>query len=379
MCQVFFLGAGASKDAGYPLARGLLEELQFRKNEPIDIGGKQEYKKFKDFYDQIKNSESIEALATEDPEVFFTILDLWKGLKDTNLQRVIEKNKKLNISIEDENFWKNIADDKFYKLIETVENTMGSFSYLVDHYFTGKHYNSLLSNIKEIEYLQKGLSILKKGDAVITTNWDINAELILHKLGKWNPSNGYGFQKSLFTVAKGIKNSGRPYCPSKKILFPKSDITVLKLHGSIGWYTKSNEIYFRKEHYLDWFKSCTCLDFYDKNCPPSGSGPHTNPILLIPSYLKQVDNQILKSIWIKASNILNKAKVITFIGYSLPKADIGVRFLLASLKNRLKNNFVEIHIVDPIKKIENEWKDLLGEKIKFHEKTASDYFKEINP
>jgi hypothetical protein len=57
--------------------------------------------------------------------------------------------------------------------------------------------------------------IVKKGDVVLTFNYDDSLERQLKKAERWDVSHGYGFQLS----------------PSDKV----SEILLLKLHGSINW------------------------------------------------------------------------------------------------------------------------------------------------
>jgi hypothetical protein len=67
---------------------------------------------------------------------------------------------------------------------------------------------------------------------------------------------------------------------------------------------------------------------YDKNELPLGSGPDENPLLIFPSYLKQLEGPILQSIWDQAARALTQAEEVTFVGYSLPLADVAVRALI---------------------------------------------------
>lgn len=70
---------------------------------------------------------------------------------------------------------------------------------------------------------------------------------------------------------------------------------------------------------------------------------------------------------------LNNADEVTFIGYSLPPADIAIRVLLNHLRQKLARNDIEVTVVDPYKPVLDRWKNFLGDRAKTILKTAKDF------
>ncbi len=232
----------------------------------------------------------------------------------------------------------------------------------------------LFNKKKNYQYLYRGLDM---ADTVITTNWDLITEKVLYELMKWYPSDGYGFSCQLKNKYKdkNRKNIIKIYKENK------SSVKVLKLHGSIGWHLNDGKFYLDKFNFLRYFGLSKGI--FDVNCPHIGRPE--NPVMLYPSYLKQLNNLQLQQIWSQAAAALNKAKQVTFVGYSLPEADMGVRVLLNPLRVRLNMKKVEVNVVLGPKPTNNtdlnarnnlieRWRSFLGDKIKFHDKSAANYF-----
>jgi len=98
-------------------------------------------------------------------------------------------------------------------------------------------------------YHDKVFKQLKKGDTVISLNYDLIAESSLSQLGKWSEFNGYGFycpetlekdyypEMGLNAVLYNIEK----YWSNDNYKFEEnlSEITLLKPHGSINWLLSS--------------------------------------------------------------------------------------------------------------------------------------------
>src|SRR5208337_3128492 len=118
------------------------------------------------------------------------------------------------------------------------------------HFFRWRHYfDSLERNRGLRDYLRNYLSQLSDGDRVITLNWDSATERSLAELGKWNPLDGYGFERNLL-LNHGVEPEPLPAGCKKQ----KSAIKILKLHGSVGWHlTRDHRIYFSNPYFLQHF------------------------------------------------------------------------------------------------------------------------------
>jgi len=77
------------------------------------------------------------------------------------------------------------------------------------------------------DLLDKFIRLIKKGDTVITFNYDIIIEQYLWQNKLWNPRDGYGI--------------GEPYHREDwgRLKSESSKVSVIKPHGSINWYSPS--------------------------------------------------------------------------------------------------------------------------------------------
>jgi hypothetical protein len=110
---------------------------------------------------------------------------------------------------------------------------------------------------------------------------------------------------------------------------------ILKLHGSTNWLRCPNQSCDRRgEPYVSEIKHVPGvtssdtghIERSDANCVECRQ-PLT-PIIVPPSWTKDIDAPILRETWSRAANALAKAEVLVGIGYSLPVADMHVQQLL---------------------------------------------------
>ncbi len=191
---------------------------------------------------------------------------------------------------------------------------------------------------------------------VITLNWDTAAERTLAEEGYWNPISGYSFHKDLKTM---------PYAePLPPEVNTDSRVTVLKLHGSIGWHTSGlGDVYFDHPRFLSRF------DFYNNGNPlylvdpaaPIGR-PAEDPVLLYPSYLKQLSGRAMQQIWHDAAEALRRAERVDVYGYSLPESDLAVRTLFNVLRFRAEADALSVLVHDPGPASRERWQTFLGPK-----------------
>jgi hypothetical protein len=205
-------------------------------------------------------------------------------------------------------------------------------------------------------YLRGLLSTLVHGDVVITLNWDTTVERTLLEDGRWNPMNGYGFEKTL------CKDSGLGEVHPLDSDPMQSEIIVLKLHGSVGWHrSQGGRLYFDRNHgYLQYFEykeGGVSIPLVDPNAP---GGPSLDPVLLYPSFLKQLSGYELQLVWRKAQEALGTMECINVWGYSLPPSDVATRTLLNPVRSRLERKDVRVRVHDPSPDICARWEEFLG-------------------
>ena len=118
----------------------------------------------------------------------------------------------------------------------------------------------------------------------------------------------------------------------------KQNLKIVKLHGSINWLICPNCQRLTVDDYeirsigienvaCEHCKNYSNLDIYLEN------------FIITPTILKKFDNLHLKYIWNNAFIELQEAEEVTFIGYSLPKADYEFLYLL---KKVLMNKRIKV-------------------------------------
>ncbi len=372
MKQIYFFGSGASVGAGYPPTQELLNKIK-NKVQSADQRTKEAWDRFEKFRYSAKGQLKL-VLESSNPELMLTVpdllaatlkendLDTWKKLKEARRsddQRTIREINK---------WWRH----PLRKQLVAGEQAKRDFQLLVDHFFSMKHADDdQPTAMKRRTYIRKAMTNLSEGDVVITTNWDTIVERTLMEQKKWLPGDGYGF-----TV--GIE-SGPAWLPSQPLpddLTKPSQVKVLKLHGSIGWFScDNNEIYFRDPNYLQYLRPNEKV-IRGKKAP--NFGPHENFVLVGFSYLKSLEGRDIQSIWDQASEAIATANEVTIVGYSLPSADVAVRMLLNPLRRRIFEGLVKVKVVDTNKTTLKRWKTFLEDededKVETIQKEAEKFF-----
>ncbi len=141
-----------------------------------------------------------------------------------------------------------------------------------------------------------------------------------------------------------------------------SKVIVLKLHGSIGWHSSaSGGIYFDNPRFLHDFGfhyDSNPLYLMDPEAPVGR--PAEDPVLLYPSYLKQLTGETMQRVWQDAALALQQAVRVDIYGYSLPESDLAVRTLFNVLRFRAETNALRVLVHDPGKPSQERWRSFLG-------------------
>lgn len=377
MMKIVFLGAGASHAAGYPLTSALLPELEKMTASTPNIFVPDYWKRFSVFRN--KTTGVIKRIMfSTNPEVILSLIDLYtecykneeqEGWKE--FERLLKQLKSEAVNSEE------IPDDSYdteekgfnkdKKVFFDAKLAIHAFLKCVDHFFFLQHCCDFEKGTKRWQYLKSELSLLSKGDIVITTNWDTLAERVLSDNNRWTPRDGYGFQVQL----KYVDSNGRPLSFTSDVtrtIPESSDVKVLKLHGSYGWRQKkgSSELYLKSASYLQYLpiKNSKQDIYVIDSGAPSYDQYDVNPVMIYPSFFKQLKWPQLQSIWYQASKAMNEADEVHVIGYSLPESDTALRTLLNTIKFRLEENTIKrVTIDDPDSETRERWKNFLGEKI----------------
>ena len=184
---------------------------------------------------------------------------------------------------------------------------------------------------KLVNSLHKQGSLLRTG--FISLNYDtfIDGALDLPDI---DLDYGVEFGK---LVAKGWRGKGLTARWRKPR--PARSVPLYKLHGSLNWLYCSR---------------CTALIMLPKrfplvvpienNCPCGGTS--LAPIIVPPTFFKLMSNVQLQQIWRHAERALLSARRIVFCGYSLPDADLHVKYLLKRAELNRRGTQPEVYIVN---------------------------------
>jgi hypothetical protein len=179
--------------------------------------------------------------------------------------------------------------------------------------------------------------IVRAGDYIITFNYDVALENELIAAQKFRAKNGYG------KAFQGVWDE------------PDSEVTMLKLHGSINWiavlFGGATEGYSAFRNSLGQRPFVDNVDsafpaypprVLDTSFPGGGvSGGGTS--LVLPTYEKRyvvatsVGDEwglFYESLWGEAADAIERSQRIVMIGYSMPSADRRSRALLLSGTNK---------------------------------------------
>ena len=277
--EVFILGAGFSYPAKLPLQKDLLSILL----EDKDFQYLNHYEKVESFLnDFFKDNFDLEDI--------FTILD--------------------RAYLYEENFSKY----NWMEVFEVRRSLMFLIINLIDKQITKaeKHNKLYKKFIENISNNHKDISI-------ITLNWDTLLEKLIKKFSP-NMMLDYCF----YTYGYNDKNH-IPHINLKSQ--EKQNLKIIKIHGSINWLICPN----CQRLIVDdsSIKSIGIENFICEYCEKySGLKINLENFIVTPTILKKFDNLHLKYIWNNAFIELQEADKITFIGYSLPKADYEFLYLL---------------------------------------------------
>jgi hypothetical protein len=340
--RVLILGAGASISAGYPKAEELLDTLARDAAESGSIELREAWERWTEV---VANSpEEVRPLLTaRNPEVVLSVLDLWEMFIHENFAKVFVGDKGQQAA--DQSLYSDRLDRRLFSTpghawLHNTSTAKDRLIFLLGEYFSYKHGEDS-EHPQRRAYLRALLQELEPGDVIVTLNWDTTVERTLLELGRWSPTDGYGFTKK-FRDADEFGQSS----PLAGSLLNSSEIVVLKLHGSVGWRSGSPQELLFDNLYLQYLLpvglGATVIDFDVR--PFHDTLPHA---LAYPSFLKRFENRFILDIWRQADEALNKTDAVEIWGYSLPPSDSAMRVLLLSLRSRARTGSARVAVHNP--------------------------------
>ena len=181
-----------------------------------------------------------------------------------------------------------------------------------------------------------------KDIAIISTNWDNLLERFLSAYSNSHEDEKIRTDYCIYTY--GINNSDRhiPHITLKAKDY--KNIKLLKLHGSINWLycSQCKRMYVDNESISIEKKECRFCNqqemynhvsagTHEQQAIVSSSQSqkiYIEPIIITPTLLKKYHNLYIQGIWQNAFIELQEATKVVFIGYSLPKIDFELKYLL---------------------------------------------------
>ena len=303
---VFFFGAGASAVEGAPIASKLLTDAF---EELPDDGKIQNIKEFlNDFY---LNDSSDEKYIPTFEEILSPI--------DICLQKQEQFSKKWDTKKLGE-----LRDDLIYCICTILNEKLWTKNI---------HHKKLVNSIFSEPNKWNKYSF-------ISLNYDILLDNALLSLGY----DEYSDNDNYVDLDYGVKfrNTGTTWREAKE-----RKTFLLKLHGSLNWLfcptCNSIKITPKEKGVMKIFTN-------SEVCERDRS--HQKALIIPPTWQKVYDNPHLVSIWLNAEQELRKAKKVIFIGYSMPDADVHIKYLMKKALYTEKTKKPEIIVVDRARKTE---------------------------
>lgn len=344
-----FLGAGASAAENLPIQNELFSNY-FKYSLPLHPYSKMNVK-LRQFFKEMFN---IDVIFDDIDKANFPTFEEVIGILDMAEQR--------------KESFKNFGTD-------TYNNKNGSIN-LLRQYLVLLTANSINNAAKESnKYHELLLNNLLKEDLLMNTtfisvNYDIHIDNTISKL--------YDKDKMPVMLDYGVDFANFDYNESSWKRPYGEIIKLYKIHGSLNWLYCPICSSLTLTPYeggvlriLNNQEEATCL-----NC-----NEYTIPIIVPPTYFKNMSNIYLSSVWNKAEASLRKADVIIFCGYSFPEADIHIKYMLKRVqtsRNDKPLKFIVFNnhkgkLASSLKKEEMRYKRFLGENIIFTKGSFQDF------
>lgn len=332
--DIIILGAGASKSEYAPLQNELIKEFfQFYKNKLK--GNEIELSETKSLiFDFFRDFWGIDLKIYKEEDKYFPTFEECLGILDL-----------ANIRKES---LKGYSKEKIDKLRNNLIFIIGK---TLDEKLKGRtrYHNKLVERLIKEKKLEK--------TAFVSLNYDIIIDNILDNFDKsirdYNYKLDYGIDFSKFKR------------PTEKA------ILLLKIHGSLNWLycPTCNEMKLTRGE-KGALKAFISPD--KANC--SECKTPMNPMIIPPTFYKEMSNPFIQQIFLKCDEIFRYAKKLFFCGYSFPDADMHIKYLIKRAE-RFIGKTPEIVVINNYKEKNPMEKKIEEKRFKrfFMEKEKIDY------
>jgi|SRR5882672_2958281 len=166
--------------------------------------------------------------------------------------------------------------------------------------------------------------VRKENAAIISFNWDLILDELL--FGSELDKASYGFTRPL---------GGTP--------------VLLKPHGSLNWFEheQGQHLVGSKRILLHRTKrprggGNAIYAFREFRAPVSSAGRRYTPLIVPPIHLKRFEKPVFRALWRNCTSLLSTAKTVTFLGYSMPSADLHAQFIIrCGFNNQVQGELLE--------------------------------------
>ena len=312
---VYFLGAGASADAGVPLTSDLLPRLVERVPDKPNVGLYEFVRRFG--FDG--KEESVVDL------INFVNSALREGQpldRDFDVTALRALRDEITVELA---FLIDESANRGRKLLLPEEAEDQPFG---DGYVTDRKIAPYFKTFaKTLNTRRRRIGArLPRGDVVITTNYDTNLDAALFELSYADETGFDRGQSGLTDVYLGSAEFRDPYTDEYAFSASSATVDLLKLHGSFNW------LYCPRCHRIFVAAFGSSVRFLQD---PVGNPDETicfcdqplESVIVAPSAEQEVVNPHLRGIWVSAYHALEQADRIVICGYSLPPQDLAIRSL----------------------------------------------------
>jgi hypothetical protein len=240
--RVYILGAGFSFHAGYPLANGLLGEIDkfVTSHHNSDAELKAQWAETQDILANGDGSDALHAAVRGayrlgNVEALISFLDAVGNVAHLISERDVQNNitaKNAGMALTESRF----EDSNKFRSNSAVETKIRNclINSLIA-YFEWKNQEDTTSGLaSEWKWIQEFCDQrLRPGDAIISFNYDCSLERVLVQQGRFSVKYTENWPNIQFLVPNVLE--------PKQVVADNGEILLLKLHGSVGWQPFSHQ------------------------------------------------------------------------------------------------------------------------------------------
>lgn len=302
--QIVILGAGASKSEKAPLQGELFTE-------------------FFNYYKTVLKGKIWSLSKSQERLIIHFFKDFW-GIDIYNYQKDNVKFPTFEecLGVLDLAYFRGESFREYTK--EKINKIRSALIFLIAKVLDEKLKGKIIYHKKLIDRLESEKTL--KETAFLSLNYDIIIDSVLVNLyPKYHLD--YGVE---FVNFKRENDWERPD--------QNKSISLLKPHGSLNW------LYCPTCNHIERTPQKAVDAFYKAN-PCKDCRTPMKPVIIPPTFYKDISNPFIQQIFLKADEILRSADKIFVCGYSFPDADMHIKYLLKRAE-RFRGNTPEIYVIN---------------------------------